>query len=645
MQFPVRAWKLCNAFYLLLIILFSLIVYFFFNVYFQKNDLFYIVVGVTCLFIAFGMIILWWMGFRRLYRIYQQQITHIENQNKHLEQLSQQLSAIDERNYTQIIWQNNWLFKFQQKQYQQDELAWLARCATQILPVPLATIMKINSQEEQLQAIEVYFAPTQMRYQGFTIEKSKYAALFDIVKNYTPLTLSLQPTNDWLYHFGIQCAIAYPIYCQHQFFGGIIAFHTESSYEFSSRQHALLEWIAQSVSMYLTEIEQRKTIHHLSIFQKEHSFFMSSSPIGIAHFKSDKPISIATLKYRPEKLLQIPLYEVNDVFLEYHRIEKTEKISISLDEIIARYVVIELIEKRQYTTEKILPDGKGDLRYLQRYILADASFDVVSSVWIIEVDITLLKSDNLFYRSLSEQSSAMQVVTDKNGIILFDNQRVSKTLGWQLEERKGKSLYSYMQKKDASTLQKLAFLTQHTETIQFFCGIHLTTRFGEDIETDGVISFHKHPHQEIKGLLFEFYPSKARAEQIQKLQQEADFYKHLVENQGIAITVLNREGIILYESESLQKLFGYSSEMRLGKHGFEYFDDEDTYLIHKNFQIACKTRQPVAFETRFRHYNGNWKKVEITFVNLLEQPSVQGILMIWQDISYTIRRLTSKENK
>jgi PAS domain S-box-containing protein len=107
-----------------------------------------------------------------------------------------------------------------------------------------------------------------------------------------------------------------------------------------------------------------------------------------------------------------------------------------------------------------------------------------------------------------------------------------------------------------------------------------------------------------------------------------------VQNVSDIIAVLDAEGVICYESPSVERLLGYSPEDLVGQSAFDYVHPDDLQRVRSIFAEMTKrsgTSGPV--EVRVRHVDGSWRYLEATVNNLLGDPAVKGIVVNSRDVT------------
>src|ERR1035438_5459203 len=121
-------------------------------------------------------------------------------------------------------------------------------------------------------------------------------------------------------------------------------------------------------------------------------------------------------------------------------------------------------------------------------------------------------------------------------------------------------------------------------------------------------------------------------------------FRSLIENGPDAVSLIDREGQILYGSVSTTRLFGYQPEELVGRNCLDLIHPEDR--DHSNralHEVLAKPPGPLHWDARIRHQNGTYRWVESTVSNLLSESEVQAIVIYQRDIH--VRKSAEAENR
>jgi PAS domain S-box-containing protein len=120
----------------------------------------------------------------------------------------------------------------------------------------------------------------------------------------------------------------------------------------------------------------------------------------------------------------------------------------------------------------------------------------------------------------------------------------------------------------------------------------------------------------------------------EQIKASEERFRSLIENAFDVVLIVKADETILYASPSLEKVLGYRPDEWTGKKSYEFLFAGDIPEIAKaaaeGFNVKNFTR---TLELRLRHKDGSWRTVETAGVNLLRQPSVEGIVINFHDIT------------
>jgi PAS domain S-box-containing protein len=132
----------------------------------------------------------------------------------------------------------------------------------------------------------------------------------------------------------------------------------------------------------------------------------------------------------------------------------------------------------------------------------------------------------------------------------------------------------------------------------------------------------------------------------QLIRENEERFRALVQNALDIITIFNADGTITYQSDSIEKILGYSAKERIGQnlYGDSIVDprdqDKEVDLIQK-----CIGSPYLAFQEELRMLTkeGELKIMEVSCINLLENASIRGIIKNYRDV--TERRMIEKQKE
>ncbi|MCI0539761.1 MAG: PAS domain S-box protein [Verrucomicrobiales bacterium] len=125
---------------------------------------------------------------------------------------------------------------------------------------------------------------------------------------------------------------------------------------------------------------------------------------------------------------------------------------------------------------------------------------------------------------------------------------------------------------------------------------------------------------------------RARAESALRWSEE--HFRSLIENSSDIITIIDRHGLVSYESPSLERVLGYMPEELLGKSAFDLVHPDDIAMVTRAFnRRTASTGNSKPLEYRVRHKDGSWRVLETVSKDMLDHSGVAGIVVNSRDIT------------
>ena len=95
------------------------------------------------------------------------------------------------------------------------------------------------------------------------------------------------------------------------------------------------------------------------------------------------------------------------------------------------------------------------------------------------------------------------------------------------------------------------------------------------------------------------------------LRRREEWFRSLIEHGSDLITVLNREGVILYLSPSSERVLGVAPAERMGRSSFEFIHADDFAGAAEAIQRALDLPGvPSTARFRIKHHDGTWRLIE-----------------------------------
>ncbi len=120
-----------------------------------------------------------------------------------------------------------------------------------------------------------------------------------------------------------------------------------------------------------------------------------------------------------------------------------------------------------------------------------------------------------------------------------------------------------------------------------------------------------------------------------RIEQSEERFRGIIEHSHDIITLLDADGMILYASPAFSRQLGFALWEVLGQTFFDYIYAGDRQRVETEFrQLALYSPtegQPLAF--KFRHKNGEWRDFEVIGSNLLQDMTVQSIVLHCRDVT------------
>jgi PAS domain S-box-containing protein len=112
------------------------------------------------------------------------------------------------------------------------------------------------------------------------------------------------------------------------------------------------------------------------------------------------------------------------------------------------------------------------------------------------------------------------------------------------------------------------------------------------------------------------------------------YFRTLTENSLDIVMVMNRDGLLVYNSPSVKRVLGYDPRELAGRCAFDLAHPEDRARVRQEFdQGLMRPEQTVTLEFRFQHQTGSWRFLEAVGQNRLGDPEIGAVVMNSRDVT------------
>ena len=248
-----------------------------------------------------------------------------------------------------------------------------------------------------------------------------------------------------------------------------------------------------------------------------------------------------------------------------------------------------------------------------------------------------LKASEEKFRALAENSSDMIVLLNKSGVISYESPAAGRLLGLSPEARIGERPFERVHPEDLpKATDAFGQLMRNPGAgpgridelrLQHRDGSWRTMEAtGSAIVRDG----------DVEGIVVTLHDVTERKNAEEALRASEERFRTLIEKATDAIAILDGNGKLLYESRSMERITGYRLEDWLGKPmGDWLLHPDDIAAIASTLERLLSHPEPTSedIRVRFKHKDGSWHFLEGTVRNLLHDPSVNGIVVNYRDVT------------
>lgn len=253
---------------------------------------------------------------------------------------------------------------------------------------------------------------------------------------------------------------------------------------------------------------------------------------------------------------------------------------------------------------------------------------------LVGVNKQLIESET-WNKSIVENIPLGLTVINNNNIE-YINDEIIKILGFPINETKGKSSIDFALDEELPKIEDFKVLWNNGQPINNL-EFWISTKSGKKkfIRNQYLKLGHDGRWMVITtDLTNEKIKDTEAKEASSALKESEEKFRTIIQHLSDIIIIVNEKINVLYESPSVSKVFGYEPGYFLGKSGLEFIHPDDVGLVKHEFGLLLrKSNDFRPTELRIKHQKGYWVYVELLGDNLLEYPSIGGILLTARDVT------------
>jgi PAS domain S-box-containing protein len=334
-------------------------------------------------------------------------------------------------------------------------------------------------------------------------------------------------------------------------------------------------------------------------------------------FRTDKKKIIGTREHWRAKIHPDDLEKSNKVFDDIINSNSQELFEMDL-KIVRDDGTIGHIEDRGYV---IRNDNGKAIRII------GATHDITEKK-LAEEKVLLQKQR---YKSLVQNGTDLLGVLDAEGNFINVSPSSKKILGIAPALFMGKNVFSFIHEDDIPKF-KSGFAEVLNSTLVDIPLFRFKNAAGEWRWIESTIT-NLLNDPAVKGIVFNSRDVTEKKIADEKLQFSEQRFKSLVQNATDLLAVIDAEGNFIYASPSSKKILGIEASFFIGKNAFTFIHEDDQQIAFAALQVVISGNFEEITQYRFKNGTGEWRWIESTGINLLNDSAVGGIVINARDVT------------
>jgi PAS domain S-box-containing protein len=247
-----------------------------------------------------------------------------------------------------------------------------------------------------------------------------------------------------------------------------------------------------------------------------------------------------------------------------------------------------------------------------------------------------LQVSEKYFKEITENSSDIIVITDKNGDIKYCSRSTERFTGYKPEELIGRNVIRIIHPDDVKRAVGdfgKAILAKDSAIPNGFRIVH---KDGSERYFEG-LGKNLLDNPSVAGFIMNVHDTTERKQADEALRESERKYKSLIDNFQDIILTINLEGKITFASQSIKEKLGYESAETINMSILDFVQEEDHQRVMENLQKGMKGEKITGFQIQVITKSGKRVFFESFFSRVYKDGEVVGAQAIIKDITESKR--------
>lgn len=236
------------------------------------------------------------------------------------------------------------------------------------------------------------------------------------------------------------------------------------------------------------------------------------------------------------------------------------------------------------------------------------------------------------HRALAEHAADAVVVLDAGGRVVEASPSTDRLLGRPTAPLLGVSAFEFVHPDDQAVVMRAFAETVARPGTAVPLRFRVVGAAGERLVEAVATNLLDDPA--VAGVVVNLRDLTDRAEVMTALQVQQTRFQRMLENISDTVTLLDARGEVIQTTGNVKEILGYPTEFWSVRNVFDIAHPDDVDGVRAQLvDLLARPGGTAAGEVRVRAADGSWQHVELTAVNLLDNPDVEAIVVTSRNVT------------